>query len=106
MLYEIVYPVDPIILNRISYQISGLDIPAVQLVINHSVPSNPKEYVHRVGRTARAGRGGLALTIITPNDIKLLHAIEGLIRIELKEFPIKGELSSIFLRVHENSLIH
>lgn len=67
----------------------GLDIPAVQLVINHSVPSNPKEYVHRVGRTARAGRGGLALTIITPNDIKLLHAIEGLIRIELKEFPIK-----------------
>nr|CAH0102147.1 unnamed protein product [Daphnia galeata] len=55
----------------------GLDIPTVQLIVNHNVPSNPKEYVHRVGRTARAGRGGFSLTLITPNDIKLLHAIEG-----------------------------
>jgi superfamily II DNA/RNA helicase len=68
----------------------GLDIPTVQLIVNHNVPSNPKEYVHRVGRTARAGRGGFSLTLITPNDIKLLHAIEGRICKELKEFKIKG----------------
>lgn len=73
----------------------GLDIPTVQLVVNHNVPSNPKEYVHRVGRTARAGRGGLALTLITPHDIKLLHAIEGRVGKQLEEFKVKGTLFGI-----------
>lgn len=68
----------------------GLDIPSVQLVVNHNVPSNPKEYVHRVGRTARAGRGGFSLILITPHDIKLLHAIEGRIGKELQEHKING----------------
>lgn len=64
----------------------------MQLVINHNVPSNPKEYVHRVGRTARAGRGGLALTLMTPHDVKLIHAIEGRIGKELQEYKVKGLL--------------
>lgn len=72
----------------------GLDIPAVQLVVNHNVPSNPKEYIHRVGRTARAGRGGFSLTLITPNDIKLLHAIEGRIGKQLLEFKVNGKCLS------------
>ncbi len=43
----------------------GLDVPAVDMVINFDMPVNPKDYVHRVGRTARAGRAGRAVTLIS-----------------------------------------
>lgn len=66
----------------------GLDISAVELVINHTIPNVPKEYVHRVGRTARAGKGGMAVSLITQYDIKLLHAIEDVIGTELSEYKI------------------
>merc|ERR1712241_229948 len=54
----------------------GLDIPQVNLVINHSVPRDSVDYVHRVGRTARAGREGLAVSLSTPQDVALLKSIE------------------------------
>ncbi|XP_070543521.1 probable ATP-dependent RNA helicase DDX49 [Ptychodera flava] len=67
----------------------GLDIPSVQVVINHNVPSSPKDYIHRVGRTARAGRGGMALTLMTQYDVKLIHAIEAHINTKLTEYEVK-----------------
>ena len=57
----------------------GLDIPEVELVINHNVPSVSKDYIHRVGRTARAGKGGQAVTLVTPTDVALIQAIEEMI---------------------------
>lgn len=72
----------------------GLDITGVELVINHTIPNVPKEYIHRVGRTARAGKGGMAISLITPYDIKLLHAIEDIIGTKLIEYKIDGKTLS------------
>uniref|UniRef100_A0A4W3H8L0 RNA helicase n=1 Tax=Callorhinchus milii TaxID=7868 RepID=A0A4W3H8L0_CALMI len=65
----------------------GLDIPTVQMVINHNTPGLPKIYIHRVGRTARAGRHGISITLVTQYDIHLLHAIEEEIKSKLKDYP-------------------
>ncbi|CAN9500345.1 unnamed protein product [Ophioblennius macclurei] len=65
----------------------GLDIPTVQVVINQNTPGLPKIYIHRVGRTARAGRNGVSITLVTQYDIHLVHAIEAKTQTKLKEYP-------------------
>jgi superfamily II DNA/RNA helicase len=57
----------------------GLDIPAVSHVFNFDVPHHPDDYVHRIGRTGRAGRLGTAISLVAPSDIKSMAAIEKLI---------------------------
>ncbi len=54
----------------------GLDVPTVDLVINAELPRNPVSYVHRVGRTARAGRRGRAISLVSEQDVSLVHAAE------------------------------
>lgn len=54
----------------------GLDIPVVELVINFDVPRDPDDYIHRVGRTARAGKSGEAFTFVSERDITLIESIE------------------------------
>jgi len=70
----------------------GLDVPAVSHVFNYDVPSHAEDYVHRIGRTGRAGRLGKALTICVPHDEKYLAAIEALVQKEIPrvESPLKG----------------
>ena len=57
----------------------GLDIPAVSHIFNFDVPHHPDDYVHRIGRTGRAGLSGTAITIVAPADGKAVAAIERLI---------------------------
>ena len=62
----------------------GIDIPNVSHVFNFDVPGHPEDYVHRIGRTGRAGRDGKAFTIVVSRDEKAFDAIEKLIQ---KEIP-------------------
>ncbi|NEU29304.1 DEAD/DEAH box helicase [bacterium LRH843] len=54
----------------------GIDVENVTHVINYDIPQDPESYVHRIGRTGRAGRKGLALTLVTPREMKHLRSIE------------------------------
>ena len=58
----------------------GLDIPDVSHIFNFDVPVTPEDYVHRIGRTGRAGKEGYAATLVTPRDIEAVRAIEKLCR--------------------------
>ena len=57
----------------------GLDIPLIQHVINYDLPQVPEDYIHRIGRTGRAGKEGSALTFLTPNDRSMWNSISRLI---------------------------
>ncbi len=70
----------------------GLDIPNVSHVFNYDVPGHAEDYVHRIGRTGRAGRDGKAMMICAPSDEKNLDAIEKLVEQEIPrgDNPLKG----------------
>lgn len=68
----------------------GLDIPEVALVINYDVPRDPDDYIHRVGRTARAGRAGTSITLIGQRDVELIMAIEQRVGKKMEEFEEEG----------------
>jgi superfamily II DNA/RNA helicase len=63
----------------------GLDISHIEHVINYDLPQKPEDYIHRIGRTARAGLNGAALSFITPNDRRLWNSIDRLINPNYKE---------------------
>lgn len=66
----------------------GIDIKDINLVINYDVPSNAEDYVHRVGRTARAATTGVALTLINDKDIPGFTEIETLIERQVLKLPL------------------
>ncbi|KAL8612131.1 putative ATP-dependent RNA helicase ddx47 [Nucella lapillus] len=80
----------------------GLDIPHVDIVLNMDIPTHSKDYMHRVGRTARAGRSGRAITFVSQYDVELYQRIEHLIGKKLPEYPTnKTEVMQFQERVSE-----
>jgi ATP-dependent RNA helicase DeaD len=69
----------------------GLDITGVSHVVNYDVPNSPDVYVHRIGRTGRAGESGRAVTIITPKQRRELEAIERHAKTEIEEWSPNGK---------------
>ena len=70
---------------------SGLDIPSVDVVINFDIPTHSKDYIHRVGRTARAGRAGKSITLVTQYDVELIQRIEHAIGKKMELWPTDPE---------------
>ena len=66
----------------------GIDIEDIGLVINYDVPGEPADYIHRIGRTARAASKGVALTFINEYDQQKFAQIEALIANEVKKIPL------------------
>lgn len=80
----------------------GLDIPKVDVVINLDLPQDSKTYIHRVGRTARAGKSGVAISIVTQYDVELYQRIEAALGKKLTEYPAeKEEVLAFQTRVEE-----
>lgn len=75
----------------------GLDLPSVDLVINYDLPGHGKEYVHRVGRTARAGQAGETVAMVTQYDVEVYQRLELLLGKKLPAYPVPDEATVLVL---------
>ncbi|QPG72745.1 RNA helicase [Brettanomyces nanus] len=71
----------------------GIDVQQVSLVINYDLPSDRESYIHRIGRSGRFGRRGIAVSFVTKDDVLTLHDLERFYTTEIEEMP--GDLGSI-----------
>ncbi len=69
----------------------GIDVPGVGLVVNFDLPEVPEAYVHRIGRTARAGESGIAISLVSTEELGLLGDIQRLIKIDIPAEDLEGE---------------
>ena len=73
----------------------GIDIDDIELVVNYDVPGDPEDYIHRIGRTARAGRGGASLTLVSGRDRLRFRNIEKLIEKKVDVYPLPGGMQPV-----------
>ncbi|MBN1291867.1 MAG: DEAD/DEAH box helicase [Candidatus Latescibacteria bacterium] len=79
----------------------GIDVEGISHVINYDLPEDPENYVHRIGRTARAGANGIALSFCGADEILMLKGIEKLIKQPLIEFSDHAFHSSVIAEIHK-----
>ena len=66
----------------------GLDIPSVDVVINYDLPTNRENYIHRIGRSGRFGRKGVAVNFVTAGDVRYMKDIEQFYNTQIEEMPM------------------
>ncbi len=70
----------------------GIDVDDIPLVINYDVPRDAEDYVHRIGRTARAENKGMAITLVSVEDARFFHKIESFLKKDIDRLPLPAEL--------------
>lgn len=81
----------------------GLDIPTVEFVVNYDIPADPRDYVHRVGRAARAGRSGTAISLVKELDVEIFKKIEHIIKQVVPIYPFAPKESEVIALLNEVS---
>ena len=76
----------------------GLDVNNVTHVFNYHLPLDPESYVHRIGRTGRAGKEGMAISLVTPHEFRALSRIEKIAKLTLKEIPTLDDVKNNEIR--------
>ena len=69
----------------------GIDVEGIELVVNFDTPHDAEDYVHRIGRTARAERTGTAITFVNEKDYRKFLRVENLIGSEIQKLPLPEE---------------
>ena len=82
----------------------GIDIDDIEFVVNYDVPAQPEDYVHRIGRTARAGARGEGITFVTPKDKPRLDKIEKLLEKTIQRSQLPVEIASLAPAIDESTL--
>ena len=82
----------------------GIDIDDIEFVVNYDVPGQPEDYVHRIGRTARAGARGEGITFVTPKDKPRLYKIEKLLEKTIQRCQLPEEIASLAPAIDESTL--
>ena len=75
----------------------GIDVQQVSLVINYDLPANRENYIHRIGRSGRFGRKGVAINFVKNDDLKILRDIEQYYSTQIDEMPMNGKLRDILV---------
>ncbi|WP_308293003.1 DEAD/DEAH box helicase [Psychromonas sp. CD1] len=86
----------------------GLDVERISLVVNYDIPTDTESYVHRIGRTGRAGRKGKAILFVAPRERRLLKAIERATRqeIAIMELPTRDEVTQTRIENFQKQLMN
>src|SRR5580658_1352516 len=66
----------------------GIDVQQVSLVINYDLPGNRENYIHRIGRSGRFGRKGVAINFVTADDVRAMREIEAFYNTTIEEMPM------------------